>query len=88
MLCSIYKNTLKNSLVRSARQLDYQGSYTTPPLFTVYKFFIRLHPHFGNITYEKAYNASFHQNLDKIQYNSALAITGAIKVTSKEDHSI
>ena len=31
----------------------------------------------------KAYNSSFHQNLEKIQYNSVLAITGAIRGTSK-----
>ena len=29
-------------------------------------------------------NSSLHQNLGKIQYNSALAITGAIRGTSKE----
>ena len=49
-----------------------------PPLLTIYKSFIRPHLDYGNIKYDKAYNTSFHQNLDKIQYNSALAITGAI----------
>ena len=34
--------------------------------------------------YDQAYNASFHRNLDSIQYNAALAITGAIRGTSKE----
>ena len=32
----------------------------------------------GGIIYDKAYNTSFHQNLEKIQYNSARAITRAI----------
>ena len=36
------------------------------------------------IIYDQAYNASFHQNLDSIQYNAALAITGTIRGTSKE----
>ena len=31
------------------------------------------------------HNSSFHQNLEKNQYNSALAITGAIRGTSKEN---
>ena len=34
--------------------------------------------------YDQAYNGSFHQKLDSIQYNTALAITGAIRGTSKE----
>ena len=34
--------------------------------------------------YDKAYISSFHQSLEKIQYNSALAITAAIRGTSKE----
>ena len=34
--------------------------------------------------YDKAYNNSFHQNLEKIQYNSALSIIGVIRETSAE----
>ena len=55
---------------------------TKPPLFIIYKSFIR--PHLSGIIYDKAYNTSFHQNLEKIQYNSGLAITEAIRGTSKE----
>ena len=50
----------------------------------MYKSFIRPHLDYGDIIYDKTYNSSFHQNLEKIQYNSALAITGAIRGTSKE----
>ena len=49
------------------------------PLLTIYKSFIRPHLDFGNIMYDQAYNASFHQKLEPIQYNSTLAITGAIR---------
>ena len=55
----------------------------TPPL-TIYKSFMRPHLDYGDIIYDKAYNSSFHQNLEKIQYNTALAITGAIRGTSKK----
>ena len=48
------------------------------------KSFIRPHVDYGNIIYDQAYNASFHQKLDPIQYNAILAITGAIRGTSKE----
>ena len=54
------------------------------PLFTIYKSFIRLHLDYGDIIYDQAYNASFHQGLDSVQYNAALAVTGAIRETSKE----
>ena len=54
------------------------------PLHTIYKSFIRPHLDYGDIIYDQAYNASFHQKLDSIQYNAALATTGAIRGTSKE----
>ena len=34
--------------------------------------------------YDQAHTASFHQKIESAQYNSALAITGAIRGTSKE----
>ena len=39
-------------------------------------------PH--HIIYDQAYKESFHQKLESIQYNAALAITGAIIGTSRE----
>ena len=53
-------------------------------LVTIYKSFIRPHLDYGNIIYDQAYNVSFHQKPDSIQYNAALATTGVIRVTSKE----
>ena len=50
------------------------------PLLTIYKSFIRPHLDYGDIIYDQAYNASFHQKLGSVQYNAALAIRG----TSKE----
>ena len=61
-----------------------QKILTRAPLLTIYKSFIRPHLDYGDIIYGKAYNSSFHQNLEQIQHNSALTITGAIRVTSKE----
>ena len=52
-------------------------------LLAIYKFFIRSHLDYGDI-YDQAYTASFHQKIESVQYNSALAITGAIRGTSKE----
>ena len=53
-------------------------------LITIYKAFIRPHLDYGDILYDQAYNMSFHQKLESIQYNACLAITGAIRGTSKE----
>ena len=54
------------------------------PLLTIYKSFIRSHLDYGDIIYGQAYAASFHRKIESVQYNSALAITGAIRGTSKE----
>ena len=54
------------------------------PLLAIYKSFIRSHLDYGDIIYDQAYTASFHQKIESVQYNSALAITGAIRGTSKE----
>ena len=58
-------------------------------LVLVYKAFIRPHLDYGDIIYSQTYNGSFwkfdeHQKLESIQYNTALAITGVIRGTSRE----
>ena len=53
-------------------------------LITIYKTFIRPHLHYGYTLYDQGYHMSFHQKLESIQYNACLAITGAIRGTSKE----
>ena len=51
---------------------------------TICKAFIRSHFDYGNIICDQTYNDSFHQKMESIQYNAALAITGAIRGTSRE----
>ena len=53
-------------------------------LITIFKSFIQLLLDYGDIIYDRAYNTSFHQNIESIQYNAALAITGAVRGTSRE----
>ena len=48
------------------------------------KSFTSPHLDYGDIIYNQAYNASFHQKLELLQYNACLAITGAIRGTSRE----
>ena len=54
------------------------------PLLTIYKSFIKTHLDYGDVIYDQAYTASFHQKIESVQYNSALAITGATRGGSKE----
>ena len=61
-----------------------QKNLPRPPLITIYKSFVRSHLDYGDIIYDQAYNAFFHQKIESIQYNTALAITGAIRATSRE----
>ena len=53
-------------------------------LITTFKSFIRPHLDYGDVIYDRAYNASFHLNIESIQYNAVLAITGAVRGTSRE----
>ena len=69
MLCKI--NKLQNLLPRTA-------------LITLYKSFVRPQLHYGNIIYDQAHNASLHQKLESYQNNACLAITGAIRRSSRE----
>ena len=76
VLCKINKTIglirkLQNLLPRTA-------------LITLYKAFVRPHLDYGDIIYDQAHNASFHQKLESLQYNACLAITGAIRCSSRE----
>ena len=53
-------------------------------LLSIYKSFIRPHLDYSDIIYDPAYNASFHQKLELLQYNACFTITGAIRDTSSE----
>ena len=53
-------------------------------LITIYKAFVRPHLDYGDVLYDKAFNTSFHEKLESIQYNACLALNVAIRGTSKE----
>ena len=62
----------------------FQQVLPRPSLITIYNAFIRPHLAYEDIIFDQAFNNSVHQKLGSIQYNAALAITGAIRRTSKE----
>ena len=49
----------------------------------VIKSFIRPHLDYGDVVYDQSHNETFCSNLESVQYNAALAITGAIHGTSQ-----
>ena len=53
-------------------------------LIPLYKWFIRPYLDYGDIIYEQTFNSSFHEKIESIQYNASLAITRAIRGTSRE----
>ena len=53
-------------------------------LVTICKLFIRLHLHYGNILFDQMFNNSFDERFGSIYDNESLAITGAIRVISRE----
>ena len=62
----------------------FQGILPRTSLITIYKLFVRPHLDYGDIIYDQTFNESFHQRIESIQYNAAIAITGAIRGTSSE----
>ena len=61
-----------------------QGILPRPALLTIYKCFMRPRLDYGDIIFDQAYNLSFTQKSESIQYNAALALTGAIRGSSRE----
>ena len=53
-------------------------------LITIFKAFVRSHLDYEEMLYDQAFNISFPDRLESVQYNACLAITGAIRGTSKE----
>ena len=53
-------------------------------LITIYRAFVRTHLDYVDILYDQAFNSSFHDRLESVQYNACLAITAAVRGASKE----
>ena len=53
-------------------------------LVNIYKAFVRPHLDYGDIIYDNPSNDTFWHKIESVQCNAALAITGAIRGTSRE----
>ena len=80
-----YLTSVSNKISKTIGLLrKLQNTLPRPALLTIFRSFIRLHLDYSDIIYDQAYNLSFHQKLELIQYNAALALTRAIRGSSKE----
>ena len=53
-------------------------------ILTIYKSFVWSHLNYGNVIYDQPNNSTLSDKIESVQYNKALAITGAIRGTSRE----
>ena len=53
-------------------------------LVIIYKAFVRPHLEYGDTLYDQAFNNSFHNRLESIQYYPCLAKTGALRGTPRK----
>ena len=81
-----FKEHLQNNKVRKITSLlrNLQNILPSSSLLIIFKSFILPLSDYCDIICDQVYNASFHQILEKLRYNAALAITGAIRGASKE----
>ena len=83
-----FKEHAQNELNKVSKTIELlrklQKTLLRPQLITIYKSFIRSHLDNGYIIYDMVYNAFLHQRLKSIQYNVVLAITRAMRGTSRE----
>ena len=76
------KISIVNNGIALLRKLRY--SIPWKPLLSIYKNFLRAHLDYCEVIYDKPRSEKFMDTLESIQYNATLAVTGAIKGTSKE----
>ena len=74
--------TKVNKTIGSLRKL--QNILPRGSLLTIFKSFLRPHLDYGDVIFDQSFKNTFHQKIDSIQYNAALAITGAIRGSSRE----
>ena len=82
-----FKEHLKEKMSKAYRCIavlrKLQNIIPRNSLLTIYKSFIRPHLDYGDIIYHQPNNGSLCQKTESLQYQTALAITGAIHETSQ-----
>ena len=76
-----HKLSYEHHLIFVGLLRKFQQIFPRQSLITIYKSFIQPHWDYDDIIYDRAFNESFHKNLESIQYDEAITITGAIRGT-------
>ena len=83
-----FQEQIKNLLTKVNKTIGLlqklQNILPRESLLTIFKSFVRPHLDYGDVIYDQSFNNTFHQKMESIQYNAALAITGAIRGSSRE----
>ena len=83
-----FKQHVNNAILKVEKGISLikklRHSLPRKSLVTIYKAFLRPLIDYGDIVYDQPHNESFSEKLETVQYKAALAITGAIKGTSRE----
>ena len=77
--CTLIKTRKIIGLIRKLQPIIPRAA-----LLKIYKSFLRLHLDYGDVIYDRAFNESFQNKSESVQYNTALAITEAIRGSSIE----
>ena len=83
-----FQEHIKNILTKGNKSIGLlrklQNILPRRSLLTIFKSFVRTHLDYGDVIYDQSYNNTFHQKMESIECNAALAITGAIRGCSRE----
>ena len=71
-----------NKLIGTIKHLSFH--LPRKSLLTIYKSFVRPHLDYGDIIYDNPENETLINNLENVQYQACLAISGAFQGTSRE----
>ena len=71
-----------NKLIGTIKHLSFH--LPSKSLLTIYKSFVRPHLDYGDIIYDNPENEALINNLENVQYQACLAISGAFQGTSRE----
>ena len=83
----ILKSLLKKVNKTVTLWRKFQNIRPRSALLTIYKCFVRTHLDYGDIIYDQAFTNSFHQKIESLHYNAALAITGVTRGMTREKNN-
>ena len=77
---SLHLKNMQNKINKTIELLHkLQNTLPRTSLINIFKSLIKPHLNYGDITYDRAYKTLFHQNIESVQCNAALAIAGAVR---------